>query len=47
MFGFDRGKGGTIGYYDDVVFGEGAELIQAVAPEGKLAVTWGSLKSAQ
>ena len=45
MFGFDRGKVGTIGYYDDVVFGEGDELIMAVAPEDKLASTWGYLKS--
>lgn len=47
MFGFDRGKGGTVGYYDDVVFGEGEELIQAVAPGDKLAATWGHLKSGQ
>lgn len=45
MFGFDRGKGGTVGYYDDVVFGEGEELIQAVAPGDKLASSWGYLKS--
>jgi len=48
MFGFDRGKMGTIGYYDDVVIGEGDQLIeQAVAPEDKLASTWGHLKNAR
>jgi len=44
MFGFDRGKVGTIGYYDDVVVGEGNELIQAVDPGDKLTTTWGLLK---
>ena len=47
MFGFDRGKAGTIGYYDDVVFGEGDELILAVTPGNKLAATWGYLRSDQ
>jgi len=43
MLGFDRGVA-TIGYYDDIMFGEGNEIIQAVAPEGKIASTWGYLK---
>jgi hypothetical protein len=47
MFGFDRGKVGTIGYYDDVVIGEGNELIQAVDPGDKLTTTWGLLKNAR
>ena len=44
MLGFDRGKG-TLGYYDDIVFGEGDELIQSVAPGDKLATAWGHLKN--
>jgi hypothetical protein len=47
MFGFDRGTGRTIGYYDDVVLGEGNEFFQAVAPENKLATTWGHLRKIQ
>lgn len=47
MFGFDRGKGGTIGYYDDVVFGEGDVFFQSVAPGDKLTTTWGRLRNAQ
>jgi len=47
MFGFDRGQMGTIGYYDDVVFGEGDVFFQSVAPGDKLATTWGRLKNAQ
>jgi len=45
MLGFDRGQAGTIGYYDDIVFGEGDVLIpEAVQPAGKLATTWGRLR---
>jgi len=44
MLGFDRGKGGTIGYYDDIVFGEGDTLPSSVEPGDKLAATWGRLK---
>jgi len=46
MFGFDRGKGGTIGYYDDLVIGEGDVLVipSSVTAEDKLTTTWGSLK---
>jgi len=46
MFGFDRGTG-TVGYYDDVVFGEGDVPIiipSSVSSEDKLATTWGCLK---
>ncbi len=46
MLGFDRG-GGTVGYYDDLVFGEGDELYESVAPEGKLTTTWGYLKGGE
>jgi len=44
MLGFDRGIA-TIGYYDDIMFGEGNEIIQAVAPRDKLTTTWGNLKN--
>ena len=48
MFGFDRGTG-TIGYYDDVVFGEGDVFISpsSVSSADKLSATWGRLKSVQ
>ena len=46
MFGFDRGQG-TIGYYDDVVLGEGDVFIvpSSVSTAGKLTSTWGNLKN--
>jgi len=43
MLGFDGGVG-LIGYYDDIVFGEGDELPKAVEAVGKLATTWGAMK---
>jgi len=46
MLGFDRGIA-TIGYYDDIVFGEGNVFFQSVAPGDKLASSWGYLKSGQ
>ena len=46
MLGFDGGAG-LIGYYDDIVFGEGDELPKAVEAAGKLATTWGSIKNTQ
>ena len=49
MFGFDRGSAGTIGYYDDLVVGEGDVFINpsSVTAEDKLTATWGSLKNSR
>lgn len=45
MLGFDEGQG-LIGYYDDIVFGEGdTPPPEAVEPGDKLAATWGDLKN--
>ncbi|GIX07647.1 MAG: hypothetical protein KatS3mg115_2050 [Candidatus Poribacteria bacterium] len=45
MLGFDLGSG-LIGYFDDVVFGEGdSPPALSIQPEGKLATTWGELKA--
>jgi hypothetical protein len=46
MLGFDAGAG-LIGYYDDIVFGEGDKLLLAVEATGKLATTWGRMKNVQ
>ncbi len=43
MLGFDGGSD-LIGYYDDIVFGEGNALPLAVAARNKLAMAWGTLK---
>lgn len=43
MLGFDSGSG-LIGYYDDIVFGEGDILPLAVDPTGNLTTTWGKVK---
>ena len=43
MLGFDAGNG-LIGYYDDIVFGEGDQLPLSVDASGKLATTWATLK---
>ncbi len=43
MLGFDGGDG-LIGYYDDVVFGEGDQLPRAVSPGSKLATAWAAMK---
>jgi len=44
MLGFDLGAG-LIGYYDDLIFGEGDELpSSSVEPENKLTTTWGRVK---
>lgn len=52
MIGFDGGQD-LIGYYDDIVFGEGDksvadDVLRRIAPveaEGKLATVWGRLKT--
>ena len=46
MLGFDDGVD-LIGYYDDIVFGEGDTLPWAVGVTGKLATTWASVKRAR
>jgi hypothetical protein len=44
MLGFDAGAG-LIGYYDDIVFGEGdTPSGLAVAPQNKLTMTWAQLR---
>ena len=44
MLGFDAGAG-LIGYYDDVVYGEGGTFAGlAVEPVGKVATTWADLR---
>jgi hypothetical protein len=44
MIGFDGGAG-LIGYYDDIVFGEGDTLpVLAVEPKDRLATTWARVK---
>ncbi len=46
MLGFDGGVD-LIGYYDDIVFGEGDELPLSVDAGHKLATTWADVKSAR
>ena len=46
MLGYDVGAG-LIGYYDDIVFGEGDQLPKAVEATGKLATRWGQMKNPQ
>jgi len=47
MLGFDHGSG-LIGYYDDIVFGEGDKLPSlTVEPADKLTTTWARLKKAR
>ena len=46
MLGFDGGVD-LIGYYDDIVFGEGDTLPLAVEAAGKLATKWASVKDAR
>jgi hypothetical protein len=46
MVGFDGGVD-LIGYYDDIVFGEGATLPLSVDAGHKLATTWADVKNAR
>ena len=46
MLGFDNGSG-LIGYYDDLIFGEGDTVPMSVEANGKLATAWGNLKETQ
>ena len=46
MLGFDGGVD-LIGYYDDILFGEGDTLPLAVDAAGKLATTWAGMKYAR
>lgn len=46
MLGFDGGID-VIGYYDDLVVGEGDVLPLAVRAAGKLTTTWAGVKSAR
>ena len=44
MIGFDAGVG-VLGYYDDIIMGDGdGANVAAVDSEGKLATTWSALK---
>jgi hypothetical protein len=44
MIGFDSGVG-LIGYYDDIILGDGdGATVAALDPEEKLATRWASMK---